>query len=156
MQSWNASFILASLSLLRRMQKKTKRIPAMLQIWIIISHFLWIFARHIQKLCARGCLSLWNNSIIPPDPNMGLGLAWIGLVWCMISLAFVCCATPMAFSPTHSHCFYALHTWCHGGNTEEESNSNVVFKWNIHWSAGKEGGGGVSGRDVTPPARTTF
>jgi hypothetical protein len=54
---------------------------------------------------------------------------WHGSVWFgMISLAFVCCATPMAFSPTHSHCFYAPHTWSHGGNTEEEWNSYVVLK----------------------------
>ncbi len=29
----------------------------------------------------------------------------------------------------------------HEGNTEEENNGYVVFKWNIHGSAGKWGGG---------------
>jgi hypothetical protein len=40
----------------------------------------------------------------------------------------------------------------HEGNTEEENNVNVVLKWNIYGSAGKEGGDeGGGGRYSTHP-----
>ncbi len=41
----------------------------------------------------------------------------------------------------------------HGGNTEEENKSYVVFKWNIHESAWKYdwGGGGMLLRQPPPP-----
>ncbi len=38
------------------------------------------------------------------------------------------------------------------GNTEEENNGYVVFKWNIHSSTGKQDGGERGG--VTPPVPT--
>jgi hypothetical protein len=39
------------------------------------------------------------------------------------------------------HYMYLLAAAYHEGNTEEDNNGYVVFKWTIHGSAGKLGGG---------------